>query len=242
MAFNCSPKIVTDGLVLYLDAANSKSYVSGSTTWNDISRGGNNGTLVNGPTYSSANGGSIVFDGVNEYVNSNYKPVLVSGNSYSHSVWFRTTSATVGDGGSNRMIGARDNTKTGSPLIEAAVNLFNNNTLAFLARGANGTRRDLEVTNISVNDGVWRHFHCQILSNGYTQIYLNGILVGQNTLGVDTNINLSGQPLVIGARSLEGNISAWLNGNIANAQIYNRALSATEVLQNYNATKTRFEL
>jgi len=242
MAFNCSPKIVTDGLVLYLDAANSKSYVSGSTTWNDISRGGNNGTLVNGPTYSSANGGSIVFDGVNDYVNSNYKPVLVSGNSYSHSVWFRTTSATVGDGGSNRMIGARDNTKTGSPLIEAAVNLFNNNTLAFLARGANGTRRDLEVTNISVNDGVWRHFHCQILSNGYTQIYLNGILVGQNTLGVDTNINLSGQPLVIGARSLEGNISAWLNGNIANAQIYNRALSATEVLQNYNATKTRFEL
>jgi len=54
MAFSYSPKIVTDGLVLYLDAANPYSYVSGSTSWNDISRGGNNGTLVNGPTFSSA--------------------------------------------------------------------------------------------------------------------------------------------------------------------------------------------
>ena len=71
MAFNYSPKIVTDGLVLYLDAANSKSYVSGSTTWNDISRSGINGTLVNGPTFTGSNGGSIVFDGVNDYVSLN---------------------------------------------------------------------------------------------------------------------------------------------------------------------------
>ena len=68
MAYNFSPKIVTDGLVLYLDAANTKSYVSGSTVWNDISRGGNNGSLINGPTFISGNGGSIVFDGVNNYV------------------------------------------------------------------------------------------------------------------------------------------------------------------------------
>ena len=62
------PNIVTNGLVLSLDAANPKSYVSGSTTWNDISRGGNNGTLINGPTFNSANGGSIVFDGVNDFI------------------------------------------------------------------------------------------------------------------------------------------------------------------------------
>jgi hypothetical protein len=71
MAFRYSPKIVTDGLVLYLDAANTKSYVSGSTTWNDISRGGNNGTLVNGPTFNRGNGGSIEFDGVDDYVTTN---------------------------------------------------------------------------------------------------------------------------------------------------------------------------
>jgi hypothetical protein len=68
MAFIHSPKIVTDGLVLALDAGNTKSYTSGSTTWFDKSGFGNNGTLTNGPTFSSANGGSIVFDGVNDYV------------------------------------------------------------------------------------------------------------------------------------------------------------------------------
>ena len=78
MAFNYSPKIVTDGLVLYLDAANPNSYVSGSTSWRDISRGGNNGTLVNGPTFNSANGGSIVFDGVDDNIS-------FSGNTFNYS-------------------------------------------------------------------------------------------------------------------------------------------------------------
>ena len=68
MAFNYSPKISTDGLVLCLDAANTKSYSGSGTVWSDLSRGGNNGTLTNGPTFNSGNGGSIVFDGVNDYV------------------------------------------------------------------------------------------------------------------------------------------------------------------------------
>ena len=65
MAGTVAPNIVTDGLVLYLDAANPNSYVSGSTTWVDIAAG-NNGTLVNGPTFSSANGGSLLFNGTNQ--------------------------------------------------------------------------------------------------------------------------------------------------------------------------------
>lgn len=69
MSFNYSPKIVTDGLVLYLDAANTKSYVSGSTIWNDLSRNNFNGSLINTPTFNSQNSGSILFDGVDEYVN-----------------------------------------------------------------------------------------------------------------------------------------------------------------------------
>jgi hypothetical protein len=67
MAVNYSPKIITDGLVLYLDAANTRSYPGSGTVWSDLSRGGNNGTLRNGPTFNSGNGGSIVFDGVNDY-------------------------------------------------------------------------------------------------------------------------------------------------------------------------------
>ena len=68
MAFSYSPKIVTDGLVLYLDAANNRSYPGSGTTWTDLSRGGNNGTLTNGPTFNGANGGSIVFDGTNDFI------------------------------------------------------------------------------------------------------------------------------------------------------------------------------
>jgi len=60
------PNISDDGLVLSLDAANTKSYINGSTTWTDLSRRGNNGTLINGPTFDSTNLGSIVFDGVND--------------------------------------------------------------------------------------------------------------------------------------------------------------------------------
>ena len=62
------PSIATNGLVLYLDAANRQSYVSGSTSWNDISNNGNTGTLTNGPTFNSGSGGSIIFDGTNDYI------------------------------------------------------------------------------------------------------------------------------------------------------------------------------
>jgi hypothetical protein len=93
MAFNYSPKVVTDGLVLYLDAANPNSYVSGSTTWRDISRGGSNGTLINGPTYSSANGGSIVFDGTNDYVNCG--DILNYSNNFSANCWVSVSTSGV---------------------------------------------------------------------------------------------------------------------------------------------------
>jgi len=67
MSFSFSPSIIKDGLVLYLDATNTRSYVSGSTIWTDISRVGNNGLLINGPTFSRDGGGSVVFDGNDDY-------------------------------------------------------------------------------------------------------------------------------------------------------------------------------
>lgn len=70
-------KIVTDGLVLALDAADTNSYTSGSTTWRDMSGNGNNSTLTNGPTFDSGNGGSIVFDRVDDYANF-YAPNLTT--------------------------------------------------------------------------------------------------------------------------------------------------------------------
>jgi hypothetical protein len=84
------PNIVVDGLVLYLDAANQYSYVSGSTAWNDLSRSNNNGTLINGPTFNSANGGSIVFDGIDDYVSFVSNPSLT--NQITVEVWIQLSS------------------------------------------------------------------------------------------------------------------------------------------------------
>lgn len=78
-----------NGLVLCLDAGNTKSYPGSGTTWTDLSGRGNTGTLTNGPTYSSANGGSIVFDGTNDYVSTNYTQTSVTG--YTIDVWFKST-------------------------------------------------------------------------------------------------------------------------------------------------------
>ena len=75
MSFNFSPKIVTDGLVLYLDAANIKSYTPDSLFWYDISKGSkNNGTLINGPVFNPSNGGNIIFDGINEWAHMWFYP------------------------------------------------------------------------------------------------------------------------------------------------------------------------
>jgi hypothetical protein len=232
--------IVKDGLVLWLDAGDRTSYPGGGNVWRDLTPNANNGTLINGPTFNSLNGGNLIFDGVDDYVNSNYEPFLQSGGSYSQGIWFRSVSATAGDGGSNRLIEARDGNKTGSPIIASIINWLNPNTVVFLVRGQNGTRRDLIIDDVPVTDGKWRYAHFQILANGHTQIYLDGVLAGTNSLGVDTNINLQGRPLAIGARNLEGNISAFFSGNISNVQIYNRPLSANEVSQNFNATRSRF--
>ena len=78
--------IVTDGLVLYLDAANTKSIVSGSTTWNDLSRSNSNGRLLNGPIFDSGNGGNIVFDGSSNYVSGSITPLT---SNYTVEIFFK---------------------------------------------------------------------------------------------------------------------------------------------------------
>ena len=86
------PEIVKSGLVLYLDAGNQNSYPGTGTTWTDISRNNNNGTLTNGPTFNSENGGSIVFDGTNDYVST----ALTSTNSFTWNVWYKTNTVSNG--------------------------------------------------------------------------------------------------------------------------------------------------
>ena len=84
-------RVIDNGLVLYLDASNNKSFVSGSNTWFDVSRNNNSGSLVNGPTYTSSFGGSIVFDGTNDYVLVDSSTIIPGLTSFTLCVWLNYT-------------------------------------------------------------------------------------------------------------------------------------------------------
>ena len=229
MSFNFSPKVVTDGLVLYLDAANTKSYTSGSTTWNDISRGGNNGTLVNGPTFSSTNGGSLLFDGIDDYGDLGSNSNLNLTGPFTLSVWFRLNSASLNTIflGRNRG-GAFAYTFfqmiTGKPRL-----LLQNGITSVVATSPNtySINRNYNLTTVVTTTEV---IH-----------YVNGVFDSTTPSG-GVLPNYSGASnWTLGANAY-GSFTAYGTQNQYITSIYNRALSAAEILQNYNATKSRFGL
>jgi hypothetical protein len=214
-----TPPIVTNGLVLALDAANPKSYISGSTTWNDLSGNNNNGTLTNGPTFSSANGGSIVFDGVNDYVNVpsiTWTPTAFTVN------WF-----TFG------------NTREGYIQVIGASNAwgafqFHTETQGSIYVGIDvGTRLTPgPIPNNTYVINVYQNFTFTY-GSGIGSFFKNGILIASKSMTT---------PAAWTGFDIGANGGNTINGLIPLTQIYNRALSSTEVLQNYNAQKSRFNL
>jgi hypothetical protein len=225
MAFNYSPKMITDGLVLYYDAANSISYVSGSTTWNDLSRNGNNGTLVNGPTFDSSNGGNIVFDGTNDYVS-------VSNNINPTNITLDFFYKVLNEGPYGYLV---SNSKDlGAPEKGYDFRISGRTPIFKIWNTATSSVSGNLITLNQIH-------HISATYDGTEQkIYQNGVLV--NT--VSTTLGIGNPPsynLVIGAMGFNPPVYN-MNGSIYTSKIYNRALSAQEVLQNYNATKRRFGL
>lgn len=208
--------IVSNGLVLYLDASNRISYVSGSTTWNDVSRSGNNGTLINGPTFNSANGGNIVFDGTNDFVSGSCTTVNANVGMTTF-IWVRTT-ITSPQVFFSHTSGVNDGFRLE---IDGGQFLL---TFGGVANYSSGN---------SVSDGNWKQL--VVTTVGTTgRIYINGNLVASPTVGT-----MQGTPNQF---VISGSTIRFLNGNVASVILYNRSLTAAEVLQNYNATKTRFGL
>jgi hypothetical protein len=230
MAFNYSPKVVTDGLVLYLDAANPNSYVSGSTTWTDISRSGNNGTLINGPTYNSANGGSIVFDGSNDRVNlnNNFSGSTENNVTVEALVWLNANQNT-------KIFTSNYTPSGGATGFALGISDSNNNVVKWFT-GNLGTTNTIFSTTTLVNQ---QFYHAVGTYDGNVKrLYINGILEASSS--VSNIINNTSTSASVGY--LRNANTQHLDGRIACTRIYNRALSATEVRQNYNATKTRFGL
>ena len=216
MPINYNPRIVTDGLVLYVDAANTKSYpTSGGTTWTDMSGRGNNGTLVNGVAPDI---GYLNFDGSNDYVQT---PITGTYTQISFDFWGFFDDVTLSTTSRN----------------ESAFGDWNSNRVHFGTRwsvgmhyNVNGVWQTIPATNLRYG---WNHY--SLIYNTVSDqklVYLNGILsfsavtngsmvLGDFKLGVATNLN------------------AYYRGNISNFKAYNRALTAAEVSQNYNSHNSR---
>jgi len=227
------PALITTGLTLYFDAGNASSYPGSGTTWTDLTGNGNTGTLANGPTYTGSFGGGIVFDGTNDQVNipSTYIPIKFGTSAYSIEMWIRPASITNRQG-----LVCTDGGSGTAPVF------------AIQGQGTNGavgcgTFSFGDTVNTGTNNGVslnqWAHV---VLSRASTAsndafIYINSTLKATGTLST----NYSGtHGVAIGYTPTAGE---YFSGTIAIVRIYKGyALSSSDVLQNYNLTKTRFGL
>jgi len=213
------PDIVESGLVLALDAANSKSYPGSGTTWTDLSGNGNTGTLTNGPTYSSANGGALTFDGVDDKVSTNYKP---SG-ARSYFIWVKYNSLTHPSGYQ----------LTGTQEFNAYTYIgISNFGRVYYYAGTNSTGGNIGNRDpVTVN--TWVSLGFVLNADGSRIVYKNGVNIHSNTGGLGGTATAEFSVGCI-------NNNYHVNGNIAQVSIYNRALTATEVSQNFNALKSRY--
>jgi len=232
MGLSHSPRIVTDGLVLCLDAANKRSYPGAGTTWTDLTANKNNGTLTNGPTFNSANGGSIVFDGSDDYMSFLYNSSYNIGNrNITLSSWVKATSlvSSLHGGG----IITRDSGSNDGLYEILLVSTSSKNWVYF--RMFNITNYSPKIIPIELN--IFYNITC-VYDNGTMRNYINGVQEGSGTVQ-NIDITTSGsRTLRVGRRS---NNFGSFPGNIAQVSIYNRALTASEIQQNYLATKGRFQ-
>lgn len=222
--FNGGPQgIVTNGLVLYLDAANRDSYVSGSTTWNDLSRNRINGTLVNGVGFSGANAGSMTFDNVDDFVNLGN--TIQAPTNFTITTWL-----------------SNPNSRQGGILTKGLVNEVTEWGLSFgysnprlLVGRPRGFNQQVSASWVPYTTG-FHHIAYTVSGSNSSSLYINNVLVSSNALTVSPGTTT--ENLQVG---LHGTLY-YFGGNISNIQLYNRVLTTQEILQNYNSTKARYGL
>lgn len=224
MSIGYNPSIVTSGLVLCLDAGNKRSYPGTGTAWNDVSDIGNNGTLVNGPTFDSSNLGGINFDGIDDYISFVSNPTLT--NAITLEIWVKLSATTAANGwicgreGSYRMLYSANSFQW----VCATVN--NGWYTAGTSVGTGAT----PVNNFYQIVGVY---------NGSNNLlYVNGDL---KTTGaaISGNILTSGTYNLMSDTSGDANID-WGKGLVYFHRMYNTALTATQIAQNFNAQRGRY--
>ena len=221
--------IVQQGLVLNLDAGNPYSYAGAGTTWFDVSGNGKIGTLTGGVTYSSLYGGDFILDGVNGYIQTNLNQNTDNAQ-ITWEAWFWDNSP--GGFVSNTAIISNYGASATTPYT--SLHVYDTGNIFFGQRNSSGTA-DEAVYGTSICNGVWHHL-VGVVDSSNMLLYVDGVIRASKTK--ITGTTTSGQNLVIGGNHL----GRYQSCRIASARCYNIALSAAQVLQNYNATKDRFGL
>ena len=229
MASSLGPNTSDSGLVLCLDAADTNSYIGSGTTWTDASNNGNNSTLTNGPIFDSSNGGNFSFDGTDDYVQTNLNQ-NTNDAQITWECWFWDNSP--GGFFDNTAIISNYGPTGTTPFT--ILHIISDGRPYFGQRNSSGTESSA-VYSVNICDGVWHHI-VGVVDNSNMLIYVDGVLRASQSKVTGTTT--SGQNIVIGGNHL----GRYQSCRIASAKIYNRALNATEILQNYNATKSRFGL
>jgi hypothetical protein len=220
-----NPSIVTDGLVLCLDAANRRSYPGTGTTWTDLSGNGNNGTLTNGPTFNGANGGGIVFDGTNDRVNFSS---FITGIENYHTIETSIYRSGNGINWPRFFINATVNTSV-------VVTQYNTTTGVLYRLRSGSTNYDYALPEGTLVNNKW-----VLLSFSYDgstmRAYVDGVEYGSGSVkNVTVNTASSGIANIGGDSTV-----SVLDGKIGYTRIYNRPLTLQEIKQNYNATRGRY--
>ena len=225
MGFYRGPNIVTDGLVFAMDPGSERCY-DGTTAVNSLV-GSNTGTLTNGVTYQSINGGVFDFDGVNEYIafpddtNLNNQTLTMES-------WIQLDSTLYQDA----FIFEKGQVNTQYSNFVAT-----NGYLYFRTIGLSSNDQALNITSYT-SAGLWTHITCTY-GAGIKYIYINGVLRATQT-GLTGTISTNTTGLFLGAYGPGS--SYFMDGKIAVSRVYNKALTQAEVTQNFNAQKSRFGL
>jgi len=227
------PRVAMDGLTVYLDAANTRSYSGSGITVNGLF-GGIGGTLVNGIGFSSQNSGSFFYDGTNDYLRLPLNFFIHdSGTPFTISVWFRT--------GTSGMIFGQENGETpgsGGGWVPAIYVDTNGKIRTSCFWGGSTTNQSISAA--SVNDNQWHQIAVTFQSTSHKS-FLDGVLF--DTISKTQTFYSLTLYYYLGS----GKNTSWpsagnmtLSGNISNFMFYNRALSDQEILKNYNVMKTRY--
>lgn len=233
-----TPNLVTSGLVTYIDSGNINSYPGSGTTVNDLSGTGTTGTLVNGVGYNSSENGYFVFDGTNDYINFSTGTVVTGSDSRTVSMWIYINSGATG----RQLLHHTGNPGTNNSVFDFEANSYQSGISNGYGIHWWGNGRKFSGSS-ETRYGVWHQVTCTHAGGNLgagTKLYINGSFIGDLS-AINISFNTSNSSVHrIGYRTWDNSLG--LNGRMSQYLYYNRELSASEVLQNYDAIKSRYGL